>query len=46
MTREKYEASELALNVFERQFSVRAQVCDKLAAFKQGLINIFPRSTT
>ena len=37
MTREKYEASQNAMSFYQRQFSIKGTVCDRVAAFKLGL---------
>lgn len=37
MTKEKYEASELVMNAFQRQFTIKDTIVDKLSAFKRGL---------
>ena len=37
MTKEKYEASELVMEAFQRQFTTKDTIVDKLSAFKRGL---------
>ena len=36
-TKEKYEVNERALNCFQRQFSIKGTVCDRVTAFKLGI---------
>jgi hypothetical protein len=40
MTREKYEATEMAMKNFQRRFSIKAMACDKVSAFKSGLVDL------
>ena len=37
MTKEKYAASEKALNMFKSQFSLKNAVINRVTAFKNGL---------
>lgn len=37
MTREKYEANQNAMSIYQRQFSIKGTVCDRVTAFKLGI---------